>query len=249
VIGFKAEVLERVRRKQENLFKVFIAKIREILESGRRPILIIDEIQKLRDLYMENGNGEREFLKEFLNFCVRLTKETHLSHVVILTSNTVFIERIYNDARMKETSEFKKVDHLPRFKVEEWLKIEKFSSEEIELIWEYLGGSIPRLLKVIRAKKKGYDLKKFLEREAWLAYTEIVDYLIDFSDEKKEYFYEVAKDIVKRGYYSIERINRVQKEFLQRWAEKEIFFYDPLELIITGNSRVYEKGLEILLER
>ncbi len=83
MIGFKAEVLERVKRKQENLFKVFIAKIREILESRRRPILIIDEIQKLRDLYMENGNGEREFLKEFLNFCVRLTKETHLSHVVI----------------------------------------------------------------------------------------------------------------------------------------------------------------------
>ncbi|NPA39028.1 MAG: AAA family ATPase, partial [Thermodesulfobacteria bacterium] len=126
VIGFKAEILERVRRKQENLFKVFIAKIREILESGKRPILIIDEIQKLRDVYIKNGNGERELLKEFLNFCVRLTKETHLSHVVILTSNTVFIERIYNDARLKKTSSFYKIDHLKKEQVEEWLKIEGF---------------------------------------------------------------------------------------------------------------------------
>ena len=60
LIGFKAEVLERVKRKQENLFKVFIKKIKEIAGDGKRPILIIDEIQKLRDVYIENGNGERE---------------------------------------------------------------------------------------------------------------------------------------------------------------------------------------------
>ena len=45
VIGFKAEVLQRIKKKQENLFKVFIRKIREIAEGGARPILILDEIQ------------------------------------------------------------------------------------------------------------------------------------------------------------------------------------------------------------
>ena len=165
VIGFKAGVLQRIKKKQENLFKVFIKKIKEIADSGARPILIIDEIQKLRDVYMENGNGERELLKEFLNFCVRLTKETHLCHVVILTSNTVFIERIYNDAKMKETSEFKKIDHLEREKVEEWLKEEGLSDEEVNLIWEYLGGSISRILIMLRYYRKCKDLKEFLERE------------------------------------------------------------------------------------
>ena len=65
LIGFKAEILERIKKKQANLFKVFIREIKEIAEGGERPILIIDEIQKLRDVYMENGNGERELLKEF----------------------------------------------------------------------------------------------------------------------------------------------------------------------------------------
>ncbi len=48
--------------------------------------LVIDEIQSLEDVY---GNGEKELLKEFLNFCVALTKETHLSHVIMLSSNTI----------------------------------------------------------------------------------------------------------------------------------------------------------------
>ena len=247
VFGLKAEVWEKIKKKKLNLFKVFIEELERIVGKGRRCVIIVDEIQKLRDVYIENENGERELLKELLNLFVSITKELHLSHVMILTSNTVFIERIYNDARMKETSEFKKVDHLPRFKVEEWLKIEKFSSEEIELIWEYLEGSIFRLLKVLRAKKKGYDLKKFLEREAWLAYTEIDDFLAVFNDEEVEFFTKVAKEIVKSGYYSVRGLKKDKRKFLQKWAEKEILFYDPLELKVTGNSRVYEKGLEILL--
>ncbi|WOE70987.1 hypothetical protein RZR97_05280 [Hydrogenimonas thermophila] len=37
-------------------------------------------------------------INEFRNFCVRLTKETHLAHVVILSSNTIFIDRLYEKA-------------------------------------------------------------------------------------------------------------------------------------------------------
>jgi hypothetical protein len=54
---------------------------------------------------------------------------------------------------------------------------------------------------------------------------------------------------VKNGYYSIEGVKKSKREFLQKWSEKEILFYDPLELKVTGNSRIYEKGLELLLER
>ena len=249
VFGFKAEIWEKIKKRKLNLFKVFIEELEKIREDGKRCVLIIDEIQKLRDVYIENGNGERELLKEFLNLCVSLTKELHLSHVVILTSNTVFIERIYNDARLKETSEFMKIDHLKKEQVEEWLKIEGLSKEETALVWEYLGGSISRILKMLSKVKNRKKLREFLDREAWLAYTEIVDYLIDFSEEKKEYFYEIAREIVERGYYSIERINREQKEFLAKWAEREILFYDPLELKVTANSKIYAKGLELLLNR
>ncbi len=249
LIGLKAEVLQRIKNKQENLFKVFIREIKGIVDSGKRPVLIIDEIQKLRDIYISNGHREKEFLKEFLNFCVRLTKETHLCHVVILTSNTVFIERLYNDAKLKETSKFRKIDHLSKDKVEAWLKIEGFKKEDIELVWEFLGGNIGRILEVIGIYKKGKDLKKFLEEQRWLAYSEIVDYLTEFEEEEKEIFIKIVEKIVKDGFYSLEKVSRKEKRLLQKWAEKEILFYDPLELKVTGNSRIYEKGLEFLLER
>jgi len=139
--------LEEIKRRERDLFEELMELIRE-KGTGKRCVLIIDEIQKLRDVYI---NGERELLNEFLNFCVSLTKETHLCHVVILTSNTVFIERMYNDAKLAETSDFKKIGHLKIEKVVEWLRAEGFGEKEIELVWEYYGGAIARtVLKVSR---------------------------------------------------------------------------------------------------
>ncbi len=249
LIKIEGRKIQQIKEQKRNLFDVLIEEIEAERALKKIPVLIIDEIQKLRDAYIKNNNGERELLKEFLNFCVRLTKETHLCHVVILTSNTVFIEKIYNDARMKVTSEFKKVDHLRKEQVEEWLKQEGFNQEEINLVWDYYGGAIAFILRAIECKRKKKDLKKFLEREAWLAYTEIVDYLTDFDGEERKKFLEIAKEILDRGFYSLENITKAKKEFLSKWAEKEILFYDPLELKVTGNSRIYEKGMELLFEK
>ena len=251
VLGFKAEVYQKVKSKQLNLFKVFIEEIERVVRRGkRRGVIIIDEIQKLRDVYIRNGNGERELLKEFLNFCVSLTKERHLSNVAILTSNTVFIERIYNDAKMKKTSEFMRISHLSKDEVYEWLGgVEGIGSRDIELIWEYVGGNISRIMKILREYKVGGELSKLLERERWLAYTEIMDYLTDFEEENRKLFIKIAKQIVNNGFYLLEDVEVKEKAILQKWAEKEILFYDPLELKVMGNSRIYEKGMELLLEK
>ena len=251
VLGFKAEVYQKVKKKQLNLFKVFIEEIEKVVRRRKRSIIIIDEIQKLRDIYIQNGNGERELLKEFLNFCIRLTKEKHLSHVAILTSNTVFIERIYNDARMKKTSEFMRISHLSKDEVYEWLgEVEGIKEKDIDLIWEYLGGCIIDIFKVInKLKNNNINLQELLEREKWLAYTEIMDYLTDFEEENRKLFIKIAKQIVNNGFYFLEDVEVKEKAILHKWAEKEILFYDPLELKVIGNSRIYEKGMELLLER
>ncbi|OAG27043.1 hypothetical protein TH606_09185 [Thermodesulfatator autotrophicus] len=165
-----------------------------------------------------------------------------------MTKHYVFIERIYNDARLKKTSEFKKIDHLNREKVKEWLKQEGFKEYE-ELIWEYLGGCIADILRAISILRKGENLEGFLKEQAWLAYTEIDEYLAEFGEEETKFFLEVAREIVNRGYFDISGLKIDKRRILQSWAEKEILFYDLLELRVTGNSRVYEKGLEILLER
>lgn len=95
------------------------------------------------------------------------------------------------------------------------------------------------------------DLEAYLKREAWLAYTEIVDFIArgEFSQEDLRKFEEIAEEILSRGYFELTKEKKEYLRVIEAWAEKEILFYDPLELRVTGNSRVYEKGMEILLER
>ncbi|WP_022670549.1 ATP-binding protein [Hippea alviniae] len=246
VFNIKAELLNEVKNKEKDLFKVLMEEIQNRTKKNRQPIIIIDEIQTLEDIYI---NGDRELLKEFLNFCVSLTKETHLSHVVILSSNTVFIDRIYNDARLKETSRFYKVDHLPKDITVEWLSSEGFKDDEINLIWDYLGGSIPQIQRLMMFRKEFKTLKEYLEHQAFLAYSQIVMFYHQgkFPKEEIEIFENICKEILNNGSFVLSK-DRDSKylEVISKWAEKEILFFDPLTLEVKGNSRIYEKGMEKL---
>jgi hypothetical protein len=96
------------------------------------------------------------------------------------------------------------------------------------------------------------NLREILEREKWLAYTEIKDYIYrgGFSENEKDMFVQVCKYIVNDGYFDVDIYgNDEYMKVIDRWAEKEILFYDPLELKVIGNSRIYEKGMELFLQR
>ncbi len=243
IFELKAEKLKKIRDKSLDMFDALIDELENI--SNKQKIIIIDEIQTLEDIYI---NGGKELLKEFLNFCVRLTKELHLSHVVILSSNTIFIDRIYNDAKLKVTSRFYKINHLGKKQVEEWLKEEGFKSQEINLIWEYLGGCIPLIQRMIRDKKEFSTLQEYLEHQKWLAYTEIMHFL-NFSgkvtDEERRLFKEIAKKILRKGYFISD--SDKYRTTIEKFSDIEILFFDPLSLRVTGNNRLYEKGMEIFL--
>lgn len=187
-----------------------------------------------------------------MNFCVRLTKELHISHVVIISSNIIFIDRIYNDAKLKVTSRFYKIDHLEKEITEKWLLEEGFKREEIELIWDYVGGCIPLIQRMMRDRHEFKSLKEYLDRQKWLAYTEIVDFLTrenNPTDEK--IFRNIASVILKEGHFVLSH-NMEDKynyfKIIEKGAEKEILFFDPMELKVSGNNRLYEKGMEKLFE-
>ncbi len=227
------------------MFNVLLDELERVKKKGNQPILIIDEIQTLEDIYI---NGDRKLLKEFLNFCVRLTKETHISHIVILSLNTIFIDRIYNDAKLKKTSNFYKIDHIERGVVEEWLSREGFKKEEVELIWDYFGGCIPDIQRMMRERKEAENLKEYLKKQAYLAESEIIDLMRKMDKDKRSRFKEIVKVIVKKGYFEASEDDDVKlDEVISYFSKKEILFFDPLERKVTGNSRIYEKGFERLL--
>jgi hypothetical protein len=139
--------------------------------------------------------------------------------------------------------------HLDKSTTEEWLKEEGFSGKEIDIIWEYFGGSIPRVQKLLREKENTENLRNYLEEKAFLAYTEIVDLLTNEKDKgKRELFEYIAKEIVEKGKFLLKKNTGTEiKDTIRKYCESEILFFDPMSLEITGNSRIYEKGMEILV--
>jgi len=171
IFKLSSEIFEAIKEKEIDLFDALID---EFKKSKKKNVFIIDEIQTLEDIYI---NGNKELLKEFLNFCVRLTKELHLSHVVILTSNTIFLNRIYNDSKLKETSIFKLINHPDEEIVKKLLVDLGYNSEQIRLILDYYGTILSRIIKVAQFIKPEEGIEKtkgvFGKREERCLYANI----------------------------------------------------------------------------
>ncbi|ETR68034.1 MAG: ATPase [Candidatus Magnetoglobus multicellularis str. Araruama] len=142
------EIKKSLENKTLDPFVVMKKELLKISRKGKQPIIIIDELQALEDIYI---NGQRDLLKELFNFFVALTKESHLCHVIIASSDGYFMSRIYNDSKLTKTSDFFEINYLTQQDVRYWLThLEQESGitaftltdEQIEIIWKYLGGSM-----------------------------------------------------------------------------------------------------------
>jgi AAA+ ATPase superfamily predicted ATPase len=111
--GLNIELYNQLQRNEVDPFVVLMDILNRIKEK-RQPILILDEIQRLQDIYMNGELKKKHLLTEFFNFLVRLTKETHLAHVVAMTSETLFLEKIYNHSKLSMTSDFYLIDHFDK---------------------------------------------------------------------------------------------------------------------------------------
>ena len=148
VFKLSKEIKKSLETKILDPLVVMKTELLKIAKKGKRPVIIIDELQALEDIYL---NGQRELLKELFNFFVALTKESHLCHVIIASSDGYFMNRIYEDSKLTKTSSFIGVDYLSESDIRYWLNnLEsqsaitalKLSDKQIDMIWKYLGGSI-----------------------------------------------------------------------------------------------------------
>ncbi len=250
-IKIDSKLYERIKKKEFDFFEAIEDKFLNI-SKNKKNILIIDEIQTLHDIYLNNG---KLLLNEFLNFCVRLTKELHVSHVLISTSNTIFLNEIYNNAKMKVTSDFELIDHLKYEDIKKWLisKDLGFSSEEIELIYDYLGGSVAHIKKLIDYRNKYDSIKEYLEEMVEIAENEIIfEKNKNLTNKDFELFLEVASKIVNDGKYIFNEDNEEKRKKLNkvitRFCDVEILFFDPIKNIITANSKIYVKAFEKMIK-
>jgi AAA+ ATPase superfamily predicted ATPase len=178
VFTLTVQTQQKIKDRQLDPFDVMKAELKDLNSRGIRPIIIIDELQALDFIYF---NSQRELIKELINFFVAMTKESHLCHVLLSSSDGYFIEKLYNDSKLKKTSELFEVDYLPKEDIVYWLNnlekesnIKEFtlSGSQIEYIWEYFAGSIweissllGRLLRVCHeGQVPDHKLQEIVER-------------------------------------------------------------------------------------
>lgn len=233
---------------KKNAFKIMEDQIREAKKRGIQPILIIDEIQTLKQIYL---NGECKLIDELFNLFVRLTKETHLAHVVCLTSDSYFMEEIFNNAKLSVTSIFYNLEHFDQQTVQKWLKEESLKTEEIEIMWDFLGGSPWHIWQVLVAFQRGDgDLKDLCENMLQTNKGQLFEFRNYLESELISVFDEVNQTIVKQGFYLRNENEDKGKinQLIKKCVGQDFWFYRSETGKITANSRVVERAMKKILK-
>ena len=267
----KIEALKGLDSGMLDPFSVMEKELEKINKKGRLPVLIIDELQALADIYM---NGQRDLIKELFNFFVAMTKESHLCHVIVSSSDGYFIERIYNDSKMRKTSNFFRVDYLEKEDVIYWLSnlesesrinTYRLTNEQQERIWQMFGGSMWEIScflgDLLAGAQNGSIPNEFfsqlLEKKGILMRSHFNEYA-GLNQAKKQLLKRIYKKIRQKGHFELMDFfdlldNGVYpteasiREELNALVTNNFIAFDPATAKYSMQGKSMEHGLEIYI--
>ncbi|WP_457611703.1 ATP-binding protein [Methanocaldococcus sp.] len=222
--------------KLNDVFRKIKEDINTVIKDGKKPVLIIDELQKLKNIYFNGNNKEgKSLLNELFNLFVHLTKVRHLCHVICLTSDTLFIEEIYQSSTLENASKYYLIDWLSKEDIKKILKEEGFSKDEIDYCINYL--SLPyEISDLIENKKLGLSVEETIRQ--WINLeSDRLKYIIDTSNVEEEKIYNILnkfRDKITLDYKK--EINKEEIKYIKFLINNEILFYDVVNGIIKPTS-------------
>ena len=243
-IPIPINLFERIfekKDKSKDMFR-YIEQFFGEVSKTRTPILIIDELQVIGDLKIDGF-----LIYKLFNFFIRLTKELHLAHVFVITSDSLFIEQVYSEAMLEERCRYLLVDDFDRETTAEFLERYGFTDDEAGVAWEYCGGKPVCLVELINRKFGGGDVKEKCEDALKIRVSQIRDLLdllgyvkpqVMLGEEKynveREHVVEIMKTLVDRDVVSFEGY-RPEKQFM---IKKNILFLDPKNGMVRPQSKL-----------
>ncbi|KPA09951.1 ATP-binding protein [Candidatus Magnetomorum sp. HK-1] len=264
VFKLSKEIKQSLKEKTLDPFVVMEKELQKIVKKGIRPIIIIDELQALEEIYM---NGQRELLKELFNFFVAMTKESHLCHVIIASSDGYFLKRIYEDSKLSKTSDFFAVEYLNEADIKYWLHnldsesgITKYqlSDSQIDLIWKFIGGSmweisnlLGKLIPCSKEKKISDEhLNKIIQKKVEENCARFKHYS-GFSENRKKLLEKIYQYCAKENFFDHQDMkslikNKIYDENalsheLNRLVQLNYLTFDPTKTTwqLQGNIMFY----------
>lgn len=250
------EVLKGMEKGEIDPFVIMEKELLKRKQEGIKPVIIIDELQAIEDIYLDSGK-DRALTIELFNFFVAMTKESHLAHIIIASSDGYFINTVYNDSRLKKTSRFYRIDYLEKEDVYKWLlDLQKYSKikdytlgeEDAGKIWNSLGGSMWEIQELLS------DLFNTPIDEALLLYIKKIRGMIAYyigADDKKEKILRLfldkdnanIKDFIHAGIKK-EEVEPILKDMVRN----NILYFDPTEAVYYPQGKSYHQGIRLYFE-
>ena len=238
VFEMEPQNLEKVLTGKLDAFEEMRKELEKVKRTGKTPVIVFDELQKLKDVYM-NGESQRPLIKELFNFFVRLTKVLHLSHVIVMSSDTFFIEEVYSDSTLKNTSEFYLVDSFDDKTATKILVDEGIDEKTAKEVISKIGG-VPWMME--RVLSNGDPLKK-VEDLYKQSKARLENFLLEYENEEKAI--KLLKDIINGKNKPTKENIKTIKDLVQ----EEILFYDPINVSVKFQTRLDELAAKEILEK
>ena len=232
----------------EDVFEFLEDYFTEIAEN-KVPVLIVDELQKIGDVKINT-----HLIYELFNLFIRLTKELHLTHVFAVTSDSLFLERVYSEAMLKGRCRYLLVDDFDYETTATFLKGYDFTDEDARVAWDYCGGKPVCLVELINSRNREEKAKEMFtfrigELETRLKLVkELGDEMVIGSkrcDVHYEKLVSALKMFVSREKVGMNEVDEISKRYL---VKENILFVDPLTTMIAPQSRLDLLAIRAVLE-
>ena len=211
----------------ENVFK-YIERLFTGLSQKFTSILILDELQVIGDIKIDGL-----LIYKLFNLFVRLTKELHSCHVFAITSDSLFIEKVFNEAMLHGRCRYLLIDDFDYDTTISFLKKHNFNEKEIELTWNYFGGKPVYLVEAVNNKHR---LKEFCEENLKIRYSQILDTIYEIEENPKLFdnVIELLKTISEKEVMRYRKID----DALKFCIRKNILFLEPVNRIVKPQSHL-----------
>lgn len=226
------------RDKSKDVFR-YIERFFTEVSKKRVPVLIIDELQVIGDMKIDGL-----LIYKLFNFFVRLTKELHLAHVLVVTSDSLFIEQVYSDAMLSGRCRYLLVDDFDYETTMDFLDRYSFSDAEKKAAWDHCGGKPICLVELVNSEDRGKKINEMFNMTSGRIETElkVVNELgaeIAVGDKICDVHYErlisILREFVTRDEINMGEIDEISKRY---FVKENILFVDPLYKIIKPQSRL-----------
>jgi len=251
-IPIPLNLFEKMFERKERSKDVFKYIETFMVEISRKhvPVLILDELQVIGDIKIDDL-----LIYKLFNFFIRLTKELHLCHVFAVSSDSLFIERVYSEAMLQGRCRYLLVDDFDEATTMDFLEKQGFNNEEKELAWEYCGGKPVCLVETINSENREKKIKEMLEIRKGqikqrIGVLKIVSKRILFEGEEIEIKYENTIEILDRFLDEESYAYEVITPEITYLVNENILFIDPVKCIIKPQSRLDLLAIrEVMRER